>query len=369
MTDQPTFASPLTANHFQKPKKKKAQNHDSEAKRMKLLQEEEEEERLTNLLFGGGIGVDDTEAAWHDDDDDDDEEESVQSEESDNQDLFQIDRTGVVHSESEEEEEQDDEESEEEEEQEKVNTASAWHDDDDEELQVSLQASDRTKKLRSNLVEDTVSGSTYEQKLRERYEATTGATSRTDWAALPESDDDKSDLDSDQEFESNFLSSTAPLLSNNRLQPNILNVVRCPDANLGHYNQSTVNAVQFHPGSDEDEPLMLTAGLDKTLRFFKINGTEGSEKVHGIHFPNLPIYSAAFLGDTGSVVVSGRRKFFYIYDAVAGKVSASERSDDCDERSEESEERSDDCDEQGEEMRALASPTSISEETRASVAE
>ena len=277
MTDQPTFASPLTANHFQKPKKKKAQNHESEAKRMKLLQEEEEEERLTNLLFGGGIGVDDTEAAWHDDDDD--EEESVQSDESDshdeNQDLFQIDRTGVDHSESEDEQDSENEESEEEEEheEEKATTASAWHDDDDEELQVSLQASDRTKKLRSNLGQDTVSGSTYEQKLRERYEATTGATSRTDWAALPESDDDdRSDVDSDHEFQSNFLSSTAPLLSNNRLQPNILNVVRCPDANLGHYNQSTVNAVQFHPGSDEDEPLMLTAGLDKTLRFFKING-------------------------------------------------------------------------------------------------
>ena len=36
--------------------------------------------------------------------------------------------------------------------------------------------------------------------------------------------------------------------------------------------------------------------------------------------PKLPIYSASFLGDTGNVVVSGRRPFFYIYDAVAGKV-------------------------------------------------
>lgn len=46
----------------------------------------------------------------------------------------------------------------------------------------------------------------------------------------------------------------------------------------------------------------------------------------GYHFesitvPTLPIHSASFLGDTGSVVVSGRRPFFYIYDAEAGKVS------------------------------------------------
>lgn len=36
--------------------------------------------------------------------------------------------------------------------------------------------------------------------------------------------------------------------------------------------------------------------------------------------PKMPIYSATFLGNTGNVVVSGRRSFFYIYDAVAGKV-------------------------------------------------
>jgi U3 small nucleolar RNA-associated protein 18 len=46
---------------------------------------------------------------------------------------------------------------------------------------------------------------------------------------------------------------------------------------------------------------------------------------HPPHFlsltvPKLPIYSASFLGDTGNVLVSGRRPFFYLYDAVAGKL-------------------------------------------------
>jgi U3 small nucleolar RNA-associated protein 18 len=36
--------------------------------------------------------------------------------------------------------------------------------------------------------------------------------------------------------------------------------------------------------------------------------------------PKLPIYNASFLGDTGKVVVSGRRSFFYFYDAVSGNV-------------------------------------------------
>ena len=34
----------------------------------------------------------------------------------------------------------------------------------------------------------------------------------------------------------------------------------------------------------------------------------------------MPIYGASFLGNTGKVVLSGRRKFIYIYDAVSGKV-------------------------------------------------
>jgi U3 small nucleolar RNA-associated protein 18 len=346
MAARPEFSSPLTSTHLgisQSRKKTKKQKHDpnqerNDAKRAKLEAEEAEEERLTSLLFGSGGGVggagldddddDDAAPAWHDDDDDDDD-----SEEDDLHDgpLFQIDRTGEQVG-SEEEDNDDEEEvegeeadSDDEEDIQREKKTSAWVDDDDEKVKISLTKSDRTKKLRSFLEEDEVHGSTYEEKLRDRYEATTSAASRTDWATLPQSDHDSSRSDSDEDMDtftaSKLLSSTAPLLSNNRLQPNILNVVRCPDANAGHYNHSTVNAVQFHPGSDEDEPLMLTAGLDKTLRFFKINGTEGSEKVHGIHFPNFPIHCASFLGDTGSVVVSGRRSFFYIYDAVAGKVS------------------------------------------------
>ena len=37
--------------------------------------------------------------------------------------------------------------------------------------------------------------------------------------------------------------------------------------------------------------------------------------------PNFPIYSASFLGKTGNVVVSSRRRHFYMYDAVAGKLN------------------------------------------------
>lgn len=334
---KPQFSSPLTRDHFGKDKrtksKKRDPNHErNEAKRARLQAEDDEEKRLTSLLFGGAAADDGS--AWHDGDDSDNERHNQEDEDDMVEDnsgtLFQIDRTGTragIDSDDDDNSqrssgsghENDSHSLEEKKEEEK----SAWVDDDDENLTISLTKSNRTKKLRSSMVEDEIQGSSYEKKLRERYEATTSATSRTDWATLPQDDDDDDDSGSDSDEDamtSKLLSSTAPLLSNNRLQPNILSVTRCPDANVGHYNSSTVQAVQFHPGSDEDEPLMLTAGMDKTLRFFKINGTEGSEKIHGIHFPHLPIHSAAFLGDTGSVVVSGRRPFFYIYDAAAGKI-------------------------------------------------
>ena len=52
-----------------------------------------------------------------------------------------------------------------------------------------------------------------------------------------------------------------------------------------------------------------------------------------IAVPKLPIHTANFLGNTGNVVVSGRRPFFYLYDAVAGKVDEVPRIHGRDEKS------------------------------------
>ena len=374
------FTSPLTAAHAKKEKnddileteetheeRKKNYEH-REAKRARLREEAEEESRLTSLLFGGGLGSaggdgggdggTKASAAWHDDDEDEDEEEDsdgggggMQEDDSKNDgNLFQIDRAGIYESNKNDDDEEEplasawnsDEEDFDDEDEGKAATltnAAAWVDDDDEQVTVSLaHRADRLKKLRTHLKEDEVDGGDYERRLRDRFQATTSATARTDWADVDEvdmdaamdattdgkqaadSDDDTSDY---EDTATKMLSSTAPLLSSTstRLPPNVIDILRRPDANVSNYSDCTIQAVEFHPGSDEDEPLMLTAGLDKTLRFFKIeNDGERSSKIHGIHFPNLPIHSASFLGDSGSVVVSGRRPFFYIYDAVAGKV-------------------------------------------------
>lgn len=196
----------------------------------------------------------------------------------------------------------------------------AWTDDgSSKNVKIDLLSQSRLRKLRTHRNEDVsnVDGDDLEDRLRRQFENSAHRVARTDWARTKEDlkDDHSIAEDDESSLENNLLSKS----SNRRLPSNRINMMRLPDANLSEPNSAAVQAVNFHPDSDPDSPLLLTAGLDKTLRFFKVN-SEKSEKVHGIHFPKLPIYSAAFVGSSGNVVVSGRRPFFYLYDSINGKL-------------------------------------------------
>ena len=276
----------------------------------KEIDDDEEERRLTSLLFGGPRSDNQGEAAAS----------TLPEIRTDGEALFELDTTGDADVEmqidanqeginqnevdvAEHDDDDDDDEGE----------KPIWVDEDD--VEIDLMKSNRMKKLRTSREEEVsnVTAIDLEKRLRRRFESTTMTSARTDWARLDKDDQEEGREEADD--------SATPLLASTarKLPPQILQVVRCPDANQKDPNQASVQAVHFHPSSDPDRPLMLTAGLDKTLRFFQV-GSEGSDKIHGIHFPKLPIYSAQFLGDTGNVVVSGRRSFFYIYDAAAGKL-------------------------------------------------
>lgn len=276
------------------------------------VEDAEEERRLTALLFGGeshgapsgtDVGILNKELQVSND--------KIIS--SGGDDLFELDRDGEVNEGVDgKQNSEDDLYNTKEDIQEASEYKPAWVDDDD--VESDLMKTNRLRKLRQSRDEE-VSNMTrreLEQRLRTRFENTTMTVARTDWAKI--------DAEGVQEtFEND--TSVAPVLSTSmyKLPPQILQVLRCPDSNQKDPNQAAVQAVHFHPGSDPDQPLMLTAGLDKTLRFFQI-GEKESEKIHGIHFDRLPIYTARFLGDSGKVVVSGRRSFFYIYDAIEGKL-------------------------------------------------
>ena len=213
----------------------------------------------------------------------------------------------------------------------------------------------RLKKLRRYADEtNPISLNEYEVRLRERFMNTSSVAANTSWANFGlakkqqqqesveplkkkkrkergyASSTDEDDSSDDEEYgttaESKLLQSNTSLFQTSssglQLPPTLLNITRSRDANLSDPNNSVINATQFHPGSDEDSPLLMTAGMDKMLRFFRINsdGEEESTKIHGIQFPKMPITCASFLGNSGSVVLSGRRPFFYVYDAISGNI-------------------------------------------------
>ena len=255
----------------------------------KAAREEEEERRLTSLLFGGTSHLESDEMPAVVTEKIDPDHEIFDGEVG-----FEIDRTGVtdLHPDVDEDNDRvgmhkDAEDSDADNNQ--SGDQPAWYDEDDEKLEVNLYKADRLKKLRTSREEpgaDALDGVDFTQRLRDRYQSTMQKTARTDWARIAEDkhsdeeddhEDDKETKDEDEDSDESFLR-----VSSRRLPPNLLNVVRCPDANQSDPNNAVVQSVHFHPGSEPDRPLMLTAGLDKTLRFFQV-GAEESVKVHGIH--------------------------------------------------------------------------------------
>lgn len=232
--------------------------------------------------------------------------------------------------------------------------APAWQDDDDEAVRVNIASKDRLRKLRWQPDEKDISGADYQERLRARFQESSKMA--LDWATLPrtpaddaaegnrgrhrrrqgewrgdtsEEERDNGEEGDKQEYDDDFgglFRSTAPLVlgaggngGNEKLQPETLEVLRCRDANMQEPSKAMVQAVQFHPSTGG---LLFTAGLDKTLRFFQVDGKR-NEKVAGVFFPDLPILSASFVdpsraGEFEQVVVSGRRPFFYWYDTVSG---------------------------------------------------
>ena len=71
--------------------------------------------------------------------------------------------------------------------------------------------------------------------------------------------------------------------------------------------------VKFHPTT----PLLLTAGYDKTLRLFQIDGKENT-KLQSVKFSDLPIQSAFYTKGGEEIICTGKRRHFYTFDLTTG---------------------------------------------------
>jgi U3 small nucleolar RNA-associated protein 18 len=79
---------------------------------------------------------------------------------------------------------------------------------------------------------------------------------------------------------------------------------------------AVVQSLQFHPDSE----LMLTAGLDKTLRIFSVDGNENA-KVASYFFKKFPITGAAFTPDGAQVLLTGRDERMWGLDVRTGEAA------------------------------------------------
>lgn len=193
-----------------------------------------------------------------------------------------------------------------------------WHDPDDAAISVEVAGKNRLRKLRQHEEEQVLSGREYEQRLRQLYAR---MNPRTTWAKLDKAarqrsqDDGNSDTEG-EEAAGRLTAGAEPLLGRDRsLSAKVLEVSRVNDANEAEPSSAVVRSVEFHPSGQ----LLLTAGLDKRLRFFQVDGKD-NEKVQSLYLEDLPIHQAAFACDGQQVVAVGRRKFFYIIDLACSKV-------------------------------------------------
>ncbi|KAF8941163.1 U3 snoRNP protein [Haplosporangium gracile] len=217
----------------------------------------------------------------------------------------------------------------------------AWVDEDDKTLSISLKSANRLKKLRKQEAEDVVNGVDYEQRLRRQFEKVypvpnwaqpEGSRKRRRAGAI-DSESDYSDEEQEQEDSSILLTSSKGFLEkSNRLRilsSESITVTRVKNANQMGPSKSVIQSVEFHPNSQ----MLLTAGFDRTLRLFQVDG-KLNQLMQSVFYKDMPIYKAAFspapASGSGSgsahntVVASGRRKYFYTYDIEAGKVDKSQ---------------------------------------------
>jgi U3 small nucleolar RNA-associated protein 18 len=117
-----------------------------------------------------------------------------------------------------------------------------------------------------------------------------------------------------------------------------ISIKRLADATVAEPSSSGITATHFHPNSE----LILVASQDKHLKVFKIDEDKNEKQLGqflrrllprcgfnliyycatvGLHFKDILIRSAKFVGKDGEIVVSGRKPYYYSYDAVSGKIT------------------------------------------------
>lgn len=254
-----------------------------------------------------------------------DEEEEAKEEVDNSSALFFTDRTAnsVL---SVYEEDVDNREEESAEERGNNERKAVWVDDEEEKTSINIAKVNKLQKLRKKEDESVISGRAYVSRLRAQH---IKMNPGTDWARPSaqrtySSDDDDSDQENGVVIASGYDHPADDILRTNedlvlnrsvKLLPGTLEYSRLLDANMKDPSLGPINSVQFHKNAQ----LLLVGGLDRTLKFFQVDGKK-NEMIQSIFLEDCPIRKAAFLPDGSQAIISGRRKFAYSFDLVKASV-------------------------------------------------
>ncbi|KAG8986186.1 hypothetical protein FRB90_004163, partial [Tulasnella sp. 427] len=214
---------------------------------------------------------------------------------------------------------------------------SAWEDHSDAAVTISLKNDKRLRKLRETPEDDKIGGRRYEANLRQQFEKLNPTPAWADSAreklrnrnskqkrrrsvsSTQSTSDDERDVE-------DLLHSTGSIIKGERrstlLPPTKLDILGLRDANQTGRLESEVGSVRFHPSPTV--PVLLTAGSDRRLRLFNIDGLT-NPILQTIHTPTLPITNAQFHPSGQSVLLTGARPYFVTYDLQSGSTMESPR--------------------------------------------
>lgn len=197
-----------------------------------------------------------------------------------------------------------------------IGKGSTWDDSDDANTKFDSKSFARQSWLRSSMSEK---GNVHLGTIQGPCSQRQRLNGRSDWACMSGADKaasaDKHEKNEPLSREGAVMVENASTALSKPLHRGTLEATRLQDANVMQPSSSALRTVEFH----HHRTLLLTAGLDKTIRLFDIVGGK-NHHVKSVFLEDLPIYKAGFCGDGSKILASGRRRFIYSYDISHGSV-------------------------------------------------
>jgi len=216
---------------------------------------------------------------------------------------------------------------------------SAWADPEDEELVINAKQNRKLRHLRQNFDEDELNAAEFIKRQRKHYKQTIGVDD--DWTKPPTQSDDEEDDEEQQDKEaedddiSNDKKQTQKknkleifqrsvrmtAIKDGQIENNEIKISELGAINSKHKHNSVITVCEF----DIEGKLLMTAGLDKTVCLYSMEGTK-NELLKRIFIKDLPIRCARFIGSSSSgddseIIMTGRRYFLYSFNLMSFQLN------------------------------------------------